>query len=199
VRGSVFRYPTAPHARTETPPAYVDYTSFKPYLQREFRRKCVYCRRSDFFVGKEGFGVEHYRPKSLFPSHRCVYSNLFYACNRCNTAKGDHWPTRQKAKEAFIPNPCDHAMAGHLRYAGATVVAKSIPGAFALDLLHLNDKDFETIRETTIEAASALLMKIDILRKKRDEIDTAKTAKVAEIDLRLSQSTQTLTRLGWEA
>jgi len=36
--------------------------------------------------------VEHFKPKSLFPSLTYDWSNYFLACNGCNGAKLDKWP-----------------------------------------------------------------------------------------------------------
>src|SRR6185436_7481648 len=41
-------------------------------------RKCVYCRIADGFKGYEGFGVDHYLPRSKFPDLVVAWSNLFY-------------------------------------------------------------------------------------------------------------------------
>jgi hypothetical protein len=36
--------------------------------------------------------VEHFKPKSLFPSIADDWDNYFLACNGCNGAKLDKWP-----------------------------------------------------------------------------------------------------------
>lgn len=135
-----FHYPKAVHRRTRTPPAYKDYKFFKPELQLEFSGQCVYCRALDRIKGQEAFGVDHYRPKKLFPHLATEYLNLFYACNRCNSYKGSFWPSPAQARDkTFVPNPCEHVMFDHLRYRGGTVMGASTSGDFTIDLLDLND------------------------------------------------------------
>ena len=36
--------------------------------------------------------IEHFRPRSLFPSEWLTWTNLVYACQRCDDHKGDKWP-----------------------------------------------------------------------------------------------------------
>ena len=90
-------------------------------------------------IGRAGFGVDHYRPQSLFPELVVQYDNLYYCCNLCNSAKRSVWPSAKDwARGAFIPNPCEHVMFHHLKYTGPTVEAKSTAGKFTRDLLKLN-------------------------------------------------------------
>ena len=54
------------------------------------------------------FGVDHFRPKSLFRNLICTYSNLYYACNLCNSFKGQTWPSDAlKAKGFVFADPCE--------------------------------------------------------------------------------------------
>ncbi len=36
--------------------------------------------------------IEHFRPRSSFPSEWLTWSNLVYACQRCDCQKGEKWP-----------------------------------------------------------------------------------------------------------
>jgi hypothetical protein len=91
--------------------------------------------------GQENFGVDHYRPKKYFPDLITTYSNLYYCCNPCNSRKGQYWPSEARAKDLLVPNPCEHAMASHLKYKAGVVEAKTIQGEFTRDLLDLNAPD----------------------------------------------------------
>ena len=98
--------------------------------------------------GEDSFGVDHYKPKSLFPDELLVYSNLFYSCNVCNRRKGGFWPNlRQREMEIFIPNPCDHKMFEHVRFEGLRVVPRTDAGKWCVELLSLNDSEFLEYRE----------------------------------------------------
>jgi HNH endonuclease len=133
--------------------------------------------------GYDSFGVDHYRPKSKFPSLETSYTNLFYCCNACNSRKGDFWPTGRIAKERFIPNPCDHQMANHVRFKRAQVDWRSPAGEFMLELLDLNDREFLSFRETTLAAIDACESKLSELRKLTNTINSALTKKqISEAD-----------------
>jgi hypothetical protein len=144
-------YPRARQKRSPDPGPLGDYSAYKPHFQAEFRRKCVYCRISDGLKGYEGFGVDHYLPKSKFPALTTAWSNLFYACNVCNTAKGEVVST----PEWFLPNPCQHRMADHLQYRGAEVETYTPQGKWLAELLSLEDR--KGLRELTLSALGHFL------------------------------------------
>lgn len=52
--------------------------------------KCAYCET--LINANRSQQVEHFKPKSLFPSLAYDWSNYFLACNGCNGAKLDKWP-----------------------------------------------------------------------------------------------------------
>jgi uncharacterized protein (TIGR02646 family) len=52
--------------------------------------KCAYCE--SLINASRSQQVEHFRPKSLFPSLAYDWANYFLACNGCNGAKLDKWP-----------------------------------------------------------------------------------------------------------
>ena len=70
---SVFEYPKFQHARVFRPREFKNYRTYKPYLQREFGRACVYCQQPDSSAPNLNFGVDHYRPKG---NRRCCGSKL---------------------------------------------------------------------------------------------------------------------------
>lgn len=155
-----FRYPEERLARLQTPGRFNDYRRYKPYLRAEFSRQCVYCRIPDGIQGHDSFGVDHYRPMSLFPSLSCEYGNLFYSCNRCNSLKGDFWPREDELADGwFLPNPCDHTMSKHLRFNGAQVTPASRAGEAAIALLLLNDKARVEYREFVLRSIERCLEK----------------------------------------
>jgi hypothetical protein len=144
-------FPETRYERGADPGPFDDYQSYKPYLQREFRRKCIYCRVSDDLKGYEGFGVEHYLPKSRFPALSATWPNLFYACNVCNAWKGEAISTPKR----FLPQPCAHSMADHLQYRGADIETYTPHGEWMVELLHLAERrDF---REFILSALGKFL------------------------------------------
>jgi uncharacterized protein (TIGR02646 family) len=48
-------------------------------------RRCMYCEDSC------ANAVEHHHPKDLYPERAFVWTNLLYACERCNSSKGDRF------------------------------------------------------------------------------------------------------------
>jgi uncharacterized protein (TIGR02646 family) len=52
--------------------------------------KCAYCE--SLINANRSQQVEHFKPKSLFPSLAYDWANYFLACNGCNGAKLDKWP-----------------------------------------------------------------------------------------------------------
>jgi hypothetical protein len=135
-------------------------------LRYEFNRQCIYCRRPEFYK-HEDFGVEHYKPKEIFPELEWDYDNLFYACNTCNSRKGESWPTKtQIANNAFIPNPCEHIMFKHLKFHGATVELRSEAGIYTDELLDLNDDVAVSFREAIIYLIRKLIVDISLTKKR---------------------------------
>lgn len=53
-------------------------------------RKCAYCETP--INAERSAAVEHFRPKSLFPSLVYDWANYFLGCGGCNGAKSDRWP-----------------------------------------------------------------------------------------------------------
>src|ERR1700712_1427446 len=53
-------------------------------------QKCAYCE--SVVAAKRTGAVEHFKPKSLFPSLVYDCGNYFLGCGGCNGAKSDKWP-----------------------------------------------------------------------------------------------------------
>lgn len=156
-----FVYPKAKHTRTQKPRQYADYRSYKDVLRIEFHRKCVYCRTPDTNAPRrDGFGVDHYRPKSVFPELATVYENLFYCCNSCNSRKRSYWPAKGDEVKLFVPNPCDHEMYKHLRFKDDVVEGKSTAGEFTVKLLDLNEPTVVSYRQSVTQLIEAMLAQL---------------------------------------
>jgi hypothetical protein len=86
---------------------YRDYSSYRDWLRDEFTFRCVYClHREQWDIHGGAFHVDHFVPVSVDPDGEREYSNLLYACARCN-----------EAKQAILglPNPCQLAFNDCLR------------------------------------------------------------------------------------
>jgi len=62
----------------------------KTALARMTHQKCSYCESP--IDAERSALVEHFRPKSLFPSLAYDWDNYFLGCGGCNGAKSDKWP-----------------------------------------------------------------------------------------------------------
>jgi hypothetical protein len=94
--------------RRENPPVYSNYRRYKSYLRRDFLLRCVYCERTEEYLGgEEAFEVEHFKPTAKFPELICVYSNLYYACRPCNGHKSQTWPSAEQIAQGYrFADPC---------------------------------------------------------------------------------------------
>lgn len=155
-----FRFPDELHQRSQDPDPLPRYEDYKPVLREEFSKKCVYCRDPDTVRGSDGYGVDHYLPKKHFPHLERHYPNLFYACNTCNRRKG----TFVSTADLFIPNPCDHRMAEHLRFDEGHVEALTASGRFARELLLLNEPERKRFRTVVLRSIESNLRVMEELR-----------------------------------
>jgi hypothetical protein len=98
-----FEYPTKPHSRRHGPTGYDAYESYREWLRDEFMFRCVYCLHRERWYGRGAtFEIDHLAPVAVHPDRSLEYSNLFYACSTCNTAK---------RALLGVPNPCNVAFA----------------------------------------------------------------------------------------
>ncbi|MEM7198880.1 MAG: HNH endonuclease [Planctomycetota bacterium] len=74
--------------RFHGPRGYSDYRRYKDWLRDEFAFRCVWCLTREVWTGStKHFHVEHHEPRALGGAET-DYDNLYYACGRCNYAKG---------------------------------------------------------------------------------------------------------------
>jgi|SRR3954470_11455624 len=167
-----FRYPDSLHLRTQRPEGFSDYRRYKPFLRKEFGRRCVYCCLPDGPKGEDAFGVDHYRPRFRFPELEFEYTNLFYACNLCNRRKGAFWPDEgQQLLGIFIPNPCAVIMSQHLHYKGAHIIALTPAGQLAEKVLDLNDEKDVLYREFILRTIERCLRELEGALKTLRDVD----------------------------
>lgn len=140
------------------------YQSYRADLKRDFHGACGYCGDEDLRVDAVVFHIDHFAPKSRFPSLAVSYGNLVYACRYCNVSKSDHWIGEDAAvhhdgKRGFV-DPCSEDYEKHLeRLASGRIVGKTELGRYIVRRLKLN-----LIRHE-------LLWQARRARKLRDEVD----------------------------
>jgi hypothetical protein len=126
-----FAYPATPHTRKHAPSGYKDYADYKPWLRDEFEFRCVYCLQREMWSRERHaiFSVDHVVPQTEDLALICVYTNLVYACLRCNSARQD----------IRTIDPTVDPIGSHLRVEqDGTVVGLDADGLFLIQLLHLN-------------------------------------------------------------
>jgi hypothetical protein len=143
-----FDYPAQPLIRRHEPSGYRRYQGFKPWLRDEFCFTCIYCLSRERWspLGSEIFSVEHLKPKATHPLLLLVYSNLAYACVRCNRLRG---------KADLQHDPCAAGLRGDLAVqADGRLDSTTEKGKFIIRLLRLNRKTLVKFRKMILAAAS---------------------------------------------
>lgn len=98
-------------SRRTNPRLYANYHAYREQLKADFHSRCGYCDDPERFSDVP-FQIDHFVPRATLNTiAENDYSNLVYACRRCNRAKWDKWPTcdeknHNNGKEGFI-DPCD--------------------------------------------------------------------------------------------
>ena len=102
---SVFAYPKTRHILRHGPRGYTICRQFKPWLRDDFGFRCIYCLRRERWMGggHSDFSVEPI-PRNIAPRLTFEFSNLRYACSRCNSIRQDRRTI----------DPCDEPLSNHL-------------------------------------------------------------------------------------
>jgi hypothetical protein len=140
---AVFCHPTKPHVRRHGPCGYNPYGGFKPWLRDEFCFRCVYClERERWYPDRAAsFSADHVIPQCEAPDRICDYTNLVYACTRCNSI-------RRHLK--FI-DPTEQALGKHIRLeSDALFVGLTPEGQDVIDNLRLNKSPSLQVRRNAL-------------------------------------------------
>jgi hypothetical protein len=132
-----FAYPAEPQRRRHGPAGYANYEEYKPWLRDEFTFRCVYCLERELWYPDRAasFSADHVEPQKEAPHRVCDYTNLVYACTRCNSLK----------RHLRLIDPTAVAFGKHLWVDDSGLVRPveadgkpSRDGEFLIRLLHLN-------------------------------------------------------------
>jgi hypothetical protein len=105
--------------------------------------------------GQESFEVEHFRPRNKFPQLDCVYSNLYYACRKCNAHKSDTWPSDElMARGMQFADPCvgDPYVQDLKEEADGSVKGITPSGAYTTAHIRLHREDVNRWRRLRAQA-----------------------------------------------
>jgi hypothetical protein len=176
-----FVYPSSPQVRRHWPVGYKNFQDYKPWLRDEFAFRCVYCLEREMWYPDRhaSFSVEHIVPqrgKNGDPARACDYTNLVYACTRCNSFK----------QGSLLLDPTAVGMGVHLRV-GADGIIQPLTreGGKLVRLLHLNEDP----------ALSERRYSIDLLALKADFPDNSRVHRLFVDAFRYPSDMPDLTRL----
>jgi hypothetical protein len=127
----VFCHPTVPHVRRHGPRGYNPYGGYKPWLRDEFWFRCVYClERERWYPDRAAsFSVDHVISQSESPDRICDYTNLVYACTRCNSIR----------RHVRLIDPTEQAFGKNIRLGSDALFVSLTPdGQDVIDNLRLN-------------------------------------------------------------
>ena len=140
-----------PHFLRRAPAPHVrgGYRSFRPFVREDFLRQCAFCLFSELLAGGEdGFELDHFRPKHLFPELLNDFYNLYYSCHPCNHIKHDSWPPPALEEQGIcFVDLCKEEFGSHFSVeADGRLNALTKPGDYTIDKLNLNRQHLVTLR-----------------------------------------------------
>jgi hypothetical protein len=146
--------------RESSPGPFRRYSQYLAFVREDFAECCAYCLLHEILAGgREGFELDHFRPKSLpqFASLVNDFYNLYYACHICNSMKRDLWPDPSQEEDGFeFVDLCAEAFSDHFEEVmDGSWVPLSRQAEYTLDKLRLNRAHLVTIRGYLREIAEA--------------------------------------------
>src|SRR4051794_36398673 len=82
-------------------PQLENYQDYRPALRQDFFHSCAYCTMTEAEAQAVRFTIDHYEPQKARPDLVNVYANLMYACDECNSRKGDRCPPESARKDGY--------------------------------------------------------------------------------------------------
>jgi hypothetical protein len=129
-------------------PAGLPYREYREYLRYDFFYSCAYCTMFETEAHAIRFTIDHYEPQAVQPKLKDEYTNLMWACDECNTRKGDRCPpagARAAGYRFFRP---DHDVReDHFGSSGIRIEPKSNIGYYSIEAIDLNRASLRRLRE----------------------------------------------------
>lgn len=88
-----------------------NYLKYYDNLKEDFYNMCGYCGKNcDHYLTK--YQIDHFVPKDIDDSRINDYTNLVLSCRKCNRAKWNDWPTKDKdksnnGKKGYVDPACE--------------------------------------------------------------------------------------------
>ncbi|MEK7676451.1 MAG: HNH endonuclease [Verrucomicrobiota bacterium] len=114
----------------------------------------------------ESTDIEHYRPKSIYPTLALTWENLLWACTACNRFKGDRFPPDTELGSQIL-NPVDDSVWDYFfidQFGTLTPVWQPIMNAFDPRALSTRDVlrlDRETLQERRLQRLRSLRKSVE--------------------------------------
>lgn len=133
-------------------PEVAHYGEYKRYLRYDFYYSCAYCTIAETEAQTIRFTIDHYEPVSSSPGLEREYSNLMYACDACNTLKGDLWPPAeaQAAGSRYFRPDADiftQHFSSKVTLKGVELEGKTAVGEFSIEQIDLNRQVLLRLRQ----------------------------------------------------
>lgn len=131
-----------------TPAKVANYRDYKQLLRVDFWYSCAYCTMTEVEAQGIRFTIDHYEAQVKVPEKETDYGNLLWACDPCNTFKGDLWPDDEltQAGLRFYRPDLDHPE-HHFALKGQRVEGQSPIGEFTVEMLDLNREQLRRLRD----------------------------------------------------
>jgi hypothetical protein len=134
--------------RSATVPAGLKYPEYRQYLREDFLYSCAYCSMTESEARGIRLTIDHYEPKSIKPELEDTYDNLMYACDECNTLKGDRSPTPEaRAKDQRFFRVDADVRGEHFRLEENEVKGTTNVGTYTTLALSLNRGSLLRLRQ----------------------------------------------------
>lgn len=124
--------------RSAVPPA-LPYNDYKPHLRYDFYYSCAYCTMTEAEAQAIRLVIDHYDPVSNNPALANEYANLMYACDECNTRKGDRFPPPEAQAQGIKFFRIDEELrSNHFELRGDELVGLTECGKYTIQAVDLN-------------------------------------------------------------
>jgi HNH endonuclease len=124
------------------------YNDYKPVLRKDFVYSCAYCTMTEAEAQGVRLVIDHYEPAVSNPELINVYKNLMYACDECNSRKGDASPhpiAREKGIRFFRID--EEPRGEHFRLEGIRLEGLTEAGKYTIERCDLNRGSLRRLRE----------------------------------------------------
>ena len=141
----------------------------KESLRAMSLRKCSYC---EYTIPQKRLGhVDHFCPKTYFPSLAYEWTNYFYSCGGCNGAKSSKWKN-------YIRPDSDDVEAMLIFHENGTVTGVDARAQATIDDFELNEEGLVEVRKEAVQFVARLIDGAIRLYKRNPATGTARARKL---------------------